>query len=409
MTRYPVVVVGAGAAGSIAAQHLAEAGVDTVLLDRAMAKPKPCGGAMPPLAFSEFDIPLELIECRVKRAVIISPSNRTTTIPVAGSQPSDQDYIAMLPRERVDNYVRTRAAQRGARVIKGIFRSMMVDQDGVSIEYQSPEGLTTLRAHAVIGADGARSNVASALGLNRPAECVALQERVKLPPGQMAEWSDVAELYLGSDVAPDFYAWAFPKHDHLAIGVGSASVRGAGLSRLLANLRARMGEKLANGITVMKESYPLPMHPLRHMSYDRVMFVGDAAGLVVGTSGEGIYWAMKSGKMAAQTLLQSLDRPAAAQLRAYDRQWRKSYGSMYRFLHRLQDQSFGSAPQCETFTELCRGGDVQRLTFDSYLYKRMARVGPAPLARMGGRMVASYIRQQSVLAWLFPSSPAAQR
>jgi len=410
MSTLPVVVVGAGAAGSIAAQTLAEAGVETILLDRAMSKPKPCGGAMPPLAFAEFEIPTSLIECRVKQAVIISPSNRTALIPVVSSHPSDDDYIAMLPRERVDNYVRQRAVERGARIVQGTFRGMRVEADSVSIGYNTRDGgIQTLRARAVIGADGARSQVATALGVSRPQECVALQERVKLPPDQMAEWQEVAELYLGSDVAPDFYAWAFPKHDHLAIGVGSASVRGAGLGQLLANLRTRMGDKLRNGITVLKESYPLPMHQLEHMSYDRAMLVGDAAGLVVSTSGEGIYWAMKSGRIAAQTLIANLEQPSAANLRAYDRSWRKSYGRMYRFLHRLQDQSFGSGPQCETFTELCRGVDVQRLTFDSYLHKRMAHVGPVPMVRMGKSMVASYFRQQSAFAWLFPNSPAAHR
>ena len=169
-----------------------------------------------------------------------------------------------------------------------------------------------------------------------------------------------------------------------------------------------MGEKLANGETVLKESFPLPMHQLKQMSYDRVLLAGDAAGLVVSTSGEGIYWAMKSGKLAAQTLLEHLDQPTAANLRAYDRRWRKSYGAMYRFLHWLQDESFGSEPQCEMFTELCRGGDVQRLTFDSYLHKSMARVGPGPSMRMGGRWVHSYLRNRSPFAWLFPSSPAAQ-
>lgn len=168
-----------------------------------------------------------------------------------------------------------------------------------------------------------------------------------------------------------------------------------------------MGNKLRNGVTVLKESYPLPMHLLEHMSYDRAILASEAAGLVVSTSGEGIYWAMKSGKIAAQTLIANLDQPSAANLRAYDRAWRKSYGQMYRFLHRLQNQSFGSGPQCETFTELCSGVDVQRLTFDSYLHKRMAHVGPAPMLRMGKSMIASYFRQQSAFAWLFLNSPAA--
>ena len=214
MGTFPV-VGGTGASGSIAAQNLAEAGVETILLDRAVSSPKSCGGAMPPLAFAEFEIPTSPIECRVKQAVIISPSNRTALIPVVSSHPSDDDYIAMLPRERVDNYVRERvdnyvrqrAGERGARIVQGTFRGMRVEADGVSIGYNTRGGgIQTLRARAVIGADGARSRVATALGVIRPQECVALQERVKLPPDQMAEWQEIAELYLGSDVAPDFYA-----------------------------------------------------------------------------------------------------------------------------------------------------------------------------------------------------------
>jgi geranylgeranyl reductase len=128
------------------------------------------------------------------------------------------------------------------------------------------------------------------------------------------------------------------------------------------------------------------------MVLDRVMLIGDAAGLVVHTSGEGIYWAMKSGEMAAQVLAQHLDAPSAANLRAYERNWWKQYGTMYGFLRFLQWWGYGNERQMEVFTEMCRNKDVQRLTFDSYMHKQMA---PAPWLvqmRMTGDIIAAQMR-----------------
>jgi geranylgeranyl reductase len=111
------------------------------------------------------------------------------------------------------------------------------------------------------------------------------------------------------------------------------------------------------------------------------MLIGDAAGLVVHTSGEGIYWAMKSGEMAAQVLAECLDVPSAQNLQVYERRWWKQYGSMYTFLRWLQSWGYGNERQMEVFTEMCRNKDVQRLTFDSYMHKQMA---PAPwMAQLG--------------------------
>jgi geranylgeranyl reductase len=117
------------------------------------------------------------------------------------------------------------------------------------------------------------------------------------------------------------------------------------------------------------------MEPRKRMAFDRAMLIGDAAGLVVHTSGEGIYWAMKSGEMAAQTLGLHLDAPTAKNLGAYERAWWKQYGTMYSFLRFLQWWGYGNERQMEVFTEMCRNPDVQRLTFDSYMHKTMA---PAP-------------------------------
>jgi len=113
---------------------------------------------------------------------------------------------------------------------------------------------------------------------------------------------------------------------------------------------------------------------------------------VVHTSGEGIYWAMKSGKMAAETLIESLPDASLAALRRYERRWWKTYGTMYRFLVFLQKWGYGSARQMEVFTDMCRNLDVQRLTFESYMHKTMAPVPWLAQLRMTADIIAAQVR-----------------
>lgn len=198
-----------------------------------------------------------------------------------------------------------------------------------------------MQADVVIGADGAYSPTARLLGLAPPPRAVAIQERIALPPEQMARWEDTADLYLGHEVSPDLYAWAFPKRDHIAVGVGVGPAHTKGIKQCLENFKRRLGSALDGGKLLLREAHALPMDPRKHMAFDRVMLVGDAAGLVVHTSGEGIYWAMKSGEMAAQALAQHLDVPSAENLRTYEKQWWKHYGSMYTFLRFYRPGAMG--------------------------------------------------------------------
>jgi geranylgeranyl reductase len=122
------------------------------------------------------------------------------------------------------------------------------------------------------------------------------------------------------------------------------------------------------------------------------MLIGDAAGLVVNTSGEGIYWAMKSGKLAATTLVDSLPDPSLKALRRYEQTWWKTYGTMYRFLRWLQQWGYGNARQMEVFTDMCRNRDVQQLTFDSYMHKQMAPMPWLAQMRMTGEILVSQVR-----------------
>ncbi len=371
-----VLIVGASVGGATAAHTLCRAGIDTLLLERDLRKPKPCGGAVPPAAFREFDIPTTLIDRTIHTCRIVSPSHRTITIPVAGTVPSDNDYVAMVRREVFDGFLRERAQQQGARLLHGNLLRLYITETGVEAVYRTPDGRERmLRADAVIGADGAYSMTARFLGVAPRRDSIAIQERIALPPAQMARWNDTADMYLGHDVSPDFYGWVFPKGDHVTVGIGVGAAHAKSARTLLAGLKQRLGSALEGGRLLMREAHALPMTPTRHLAFDRAMLVGDAAGLVARTSGEGIYWAMKSGALAAEVLAQTIERPFARQLRAYEHRWWQQYGSMYAFLRGLQVWGYGNERQMEVFTDMCQNTDVLRLTFDSYMHKQMA---PAP-------------------------------
>ena len=86
-----VLIIGASVGGATAAITLRGLGIETVMIEKELTRAKPCGGAIPPAAFREFDLPTHLIDRKVKHCMIISPSGQETSVPVAGSIPTDDD------------------------------------------------------------------------------------------------------------------------------------------------------------------------------------------------------------------------------------------------------------------------------------------------------------------------------
>jgi geranylgeranyl diphosphate/geranylgeranyl-bacteriochlorophyllide a reductase len=390
----PIVVVGGSVGGSTAANALAQAGIPVIMLEKDLSFVKPCGGALPPIAFSEFDIPESVISRKIHIAEIHSPTKRMAYIPISGVNENLEAYVAMCRREDLDPWLRQRAIDNGAQLIEGKLVSLDVEPSGVKVSFRRNGSTTpeTICAEAVIGADGAYSTTAKQLGLPRLPYCVAIQERIYLPESKMERWEDTASLYLGRDSSPDLYAWVFPKSDHIAVGCGAGPGKTQQMRQYLANLKERLADEIAGGEILLEEAHALPIHPRDQIAFDRVMLVGDAAGLVVGTSGEGIYWAMKSGQMAAETLIEKLPRVSRAALHSYEQRWWKEYRTMYRFLQWLQKWGYGNERQMEVFTDMCKNKDVQQLTFESYMYKNMATVPWTTQMRMTADIVAAQAR-----------------
>jgi len=397
-----VAVVGGGPAGSSAAEVLAKAGIETYLLERKLDNVKPCGGAIPLCMVSEFDLPPEIIDRRVRKMKMISPSNVEVNI---GGTLRDDEYIGMCRREVLDGFLRDRAAKSGATVINGTLHKLEIpssDNAPYTLHYAdhskgSLEGeAKTLQVDLVIGADGANSRVAKAIDAGDYNYAIAFQERIRLPEDKMAYYDDLAEMYVGDDVSPDFYAWVFPKYDHVAVGTGTMKPNQAKIKQLQAGIRARAAAKLRGGKIIRVEAHPIPEHPRPRRVVGRVALVGDAAGTVTKSSGEGIYFAAKSARMCAETIVefsQKGDRvPTEADLKVYLKRWDKQYGITYKVLDILQTVFYRSDATREAFVEMCSDIDVQKLTFDSYLYKTVVPANPLVQLKITAKTIGSLLR-----------------
>ncbi|KAG9458653.1 hypothetical protein H6P81_003161 [Aristolochia fimbriata] len=372
-----VAVVGGGPAGASAAETLAAGGVQTFLIERSPAGSKPCGGAIPLCMLDEFSLPPELVDRRVTRMKIISPSNRVVDF---GSKTLGQgEYIAMLRREVLDSFLRRRAESNGAELIAGLVTGLDVPagaKQPYTVRYIAGGERRELKVDAVVGADGANGRVAKEIRAGSYSFAIAFQERIKLPDEKMCHYENLAEMYVGSDISPDFYGWVFPKCDHVAVGTGTVSARGE-IKTLQAGIRERVRDKIAGGRVIKVEAHPIPEHPRPRRVVGRVALVGDAAGYVTKCSGEGIYFAAKSGRMCGEAIVRASEEgrrmmSEADLKREYLRRWDDEYLATFRALDLLQRVFYGSNAAREALVEMCGSEYVQRMTFQSYLYKKLA-------------------------------------
>jgi geranylgeranyl reductase len=384
---FDVVVVGGGPAGATAAADLAAKGHSVLLLDKA-GRIKPCGGAIPPRLIRDFRIPDELLCAKISSARMIPPSGKSVDMPI-----DTGGFVGMVDREGFDEWLRERAATQGATRRRGSFERLSRDDDGVSVVHYTPKAAggeagdkqleAAVRARMVIGADGAVSGVARAAipGADKIPFVFAYHEIVRAPAdGTPAYDSKRCDVYYDGRFSPDFYSWVFPHGDTMSIGTGSAN-KGFSLRGSVADLRQHLG--LREAATIRKEGAPIPLKPLKKWDNGRdIIVVGDAAGVVAPSSGEGIYYAMACARFAADAVHQALVTRDARALAGARKAFMKAHGKVFWILGIMQWFWYRNDKLRERFVIICKDKDVQRLTWEAYMNKELVRKDPMAHVRI---------------------------
>jgi len=373
---FDVVVIGGGPAGATTANELVNSGLKVMLLDKA-GRIKPCGGAIPPKAIDEFEIPDELLVAKINKAQIVSPAKNKVDIPI------ENGFVGMVDRDKFDEWLRDREEKNGATRKIGSFNFISRNrlENKVLVHYTARNNVSDTKSYPecvltsfVVGADGANSEVAKQEIKNSSLKRLvfAYHEIIQRPEKVSENYNpNRCDVIYSSKYSPDFYSWVFPHGDTFSIGTGSAqkefSFKGA-----IANLKPK--HELDGCKVIRREGAPIPLKPLgRWDNGADTLLVGDAAGVVAPSSGEGIYYAMLSGKLAARALTKCVHEKNPDYLKEPRKEFLKLHGKVFFILGLLQSFWYRNDSLRERFVKICEDKDVQYLTFESYMRKEIVK------------------------------------
>lgn len=296
--KYDVVVVGGGPAGALAAYELAKKSLKVALLEKeALPRYKACGGVVAPHVDKLIDFSIEpAIERRVtKMRVTVNLAS-----PFVSEAPRPFAYMVM--RDTFDNHLLEVAQKAGATLYQ---QSPLASLEKTLSGYTVKTPKLKLEAKYLVGADGANSFTRKLVGAPRHKRLsVALEWEIKSSPDRLEEWRDTLALDFGHLASG--YAWVFPKAENFSIGVvGPKSIA----QQLAAYCTATLNyyqPAIGNTKPYITAGHYLPTRvPNEQIVHGRTLLVGDAAGLIEPMVGEGIYYAMQSGQLAAETILEA--------------------------------------------------------------------------------------------------------
>jgi geranylgeranyl reductase len=309
----------------------------------------------------------------------------------------------MVDREHFDEFLRKRAAKAGAHRNTGTFKRIERDEDGTHVVFRDKVSGNEMRltGKIVIGADGARSNVArtEVPGGESIPYVIAYHEIIRAPErnARPDEALDIraydptrCDVVYDGAISPDFYGWVFPHGASASVGMGTEDPA-FDLKKATADLRAAAG--LTECETIRKEGAPIPLKPLDRWDNGRdVVLAGDAAGVVAPSSGEGIYYAMVGGRVAATAAQAALASGRAKDLALARKLFMKEHKTVFKVLRSMQDAYYRSDERRERFVSLCHDVDVQKLTFEAYMNKKLVKARPLAHIKIGLKNLAHLTR-----------------
>ena len=369
MKKFDLLIVGAGPAGSFAAEKLARAGVRVALFDgRPPDEPKACGGGVTSKALKAWPYLLEAVGRTVEELEMYSPGGKQLHLKL-------DEPFAIYSRTVFDRYLRDRAGEMGAHIFSEhvSFQRRAETKDDWVVRNRSGQ---EWRAPMLVAADGANSRIAKTLAgpLSKAEMEVAFGYRAPLPSQESAP-TVVAFLpgWAG-------YAWAFPRPDHISFGIATSQDAFdhqaldallwkfmVGYYRMRADKAARLwtagkkdrarDDKIATELHASAERYAARIPGLsvktwdtRRACGDGWALLGDAAGFADPVTGEGIYYALRSAELLAEAYLEG--KPAD-----YEARWRKDFGGELRRAAEMRRRFYGNfwgAPFTERMIEFAR-------------------------------------------------------
>ncbi|MBO3747054.1 geranylgeranyl reductase family protein [Streptosporangiaceae bacterium NEAU-GS5] len=343
-----VIVVGAGPAGSTTAFYLAQAGLDVLLLEKAhFPREKVCGDGLTPRAVKELlamGVDIDAPGWIRNRGLRVKGRGVTLEMdwPELHSYPA---FGLVRVRKDFDRILADTAVAAGVRLIQGanVNAPVLDDRSGHVVGVRTASG-ETFRSRLVVAADGNSTRLSLAMGLHKREDrpvAVAVRTYYTSPRHEDDYLESWLELWDGDRLLPG-YGWIFGVGDGTSnVGLGllntSASFKNIDyrdlLRRWVKGMPSEWGYAEEN-MTGPIRGAALPMGFNRQPQYTRgLVLVGDAGGMINPFNGEGIAYAMETGRIAAETIAQALARPTAAQqervLRAYPAVLKDAYGGYF--------------------------------------------------------------------------------
>lgn len=292
-----VMVVGAGPAGCMAALELARSGVEVMLLEREhLPREKTCAGVLSLKSFRLLEPFLgdELGGVCEDQLRHMTFTHRFVD-PIHAEGPL---FAYTVKRGAFDQLLAGHAVAAGARLMEGDGLAA-VSQQGDSVCVRTAAG-RSLRARYAVAADGVFSATARSLGVPRGRLAPAVEAVIALPRQGLDRFAGRAVIDYGC--SPSGYGWVFPKRDAVSVGLGSFSHRAVPVRRHFFQFLETILPEAARG-PIPLHGHPVPVGgrngPRR---VGRVLLAGDAAGLADPFIGEGIYYALRSGQLAAAAI-----------------------------------------------------------------------------------------------------------
>lgn len=324
-----VAIIGGGPGGLSAARSLAASGWNVTVFEEheQIGSPVHCTGVLAEDVVAEMELPPGAVLNPLSTVRFVAPAGHSFDYTTATTE------AVVIDRETFDSALAARAIAAGARIMRGR-RVSAVDlvDDGVVVTLADGD---VVRARATVLACGANYAFQKRLGLGMPGTFLQ-SAQLELPATRLGD----VEIHFGSEIAPKGFAWTVPVKRGSAtfarIGVMAEVDAGLYYSRMLERVRERWGIDVLNAMTPRRRM--LPLGSVRRTYTDRVLAVGDAAGLVKPTTGGGIYYSVVSGEIAGEILsagLASGDLSASA-IREYEQRWRGRFQSEFTAQHALR-------------------------------------------------------------------------